>query len=251
MADWILWYQLRKALKHILISVLSIYLKLSTCLSADLSRNTCSDCSLVLFSLPSDALFSRKMCECCTINSFWAWHFMLSPMNWEEILEEFIRHFPYSLLLLLVNFTTFSFKTERLSWCFWREVGFVWFREMSKCFTDLPIVVKRMLPILDVCSKVFHLCFNNISEKRWSQKNDWGDTKFIRAQKTVSGCMRAKPWCSAGRRRRKGRQIHPFWVIALGTFITIYWTMVSLLVFNLNLVWSNNTEILVKIRKAF
>lgn len=47
-SDRILWPQLRKALKHILIRVLGIYLKLSTCLSAALSRNTFSDYSLVV-----------------------------------------------------------------------------------------------------------------------------------------------------------------------------------------------------------
>lgn len=124
-SDRILWPQLRKALKHILTSVLSIYLKLSTCLSAALSRNTFSVCSLGL--TLSDVLFSTNLCECCTINSFWAWHFLPSPTNWEEILEKFvIRHLLYSPLLFLVNIIASSFKTERLSWCFWREVAFIW-----------------------------------------------------------------------------------------------------------------------------
>lgn len=125
-SDWILWPQLRKALKHILISVLSIYLELSTHLSAPLNRNTFSDCSLVLSLLILNVLFSTNMCECCSINSSWAWHFLLSLMNWEDIWRFVIRHFLYSLLMLLVNFITSSFKTERLSWCFWREVAFVW-----------------------------------------------------------------------------------------------------------------------------
>lgn len=113
-SDWILWPQLRKALKHILISVLSIYLnlsiylKLSTCLSAALTWNTFSDCSLVL------SLFLLMFCP-QMLCSFWAWHFLLSPMNWESILKFIIRRFLCSLLMLLVNIITSFFKTEWLS----------------------------------------------------------------------------------------------------------------------------------------
>lgn len=91
--------------------------------------------------------FFHKYCESGTIHCFWAWRFLPSSVQWEEILEKFvIRHFLYSFMLLLVNFITFSFKTERLSSCFWREVAFVWllFTVICKEF-DLPVGIKPML----------------------------------------------------------------------------------------------------------
>lgn len=79
-SDRILWPQLRKALKHILISILSIYLKLSACLSAALSGNTFWVCSLVL------SLFWCFVFQNCVnavlltpsrLDTFWP-----PPMNW-------------------------------------------------------------------------------------------------------------------------------------------------------------------------
>lgn len=79
-SDRILWPQLRKALKHILISILSIYLKVSACLSAALSGNTFWVCSLVL------SLFWCFVLQNCVNavlltpprpDTFWP-----PPMNW-------------------------------------------------------------------------------------------------------------------------------------------------------------------------
>lgn len=145
-SDWILWPQLKKALKYILIGVLSIYLKLSTCLSAALSRNTFSDWSLVfslfllMFSFPQIHV-NNVLLTVSGPGAFYHLQWTGKKFYRSLCLDTFFTIFCW----FLVSVVTFSFKTEWLSCCFWREVLCLVIVYNDVQIIYWPVVIKPML----------------------------------------------------------------------------------------------------------